>query len=194
MMALVFADFRNSVGVAGGVLLDPLVGFDGAIPVLTIALAGLLSTLLSTTLRHYFTDWVNLARITKKQSALQKEITQALRKGNQSRVEKLQEFRQSMVQDSFNVQGAQMKSMAITMFLVIVIFSWLGTFVGAVLINRTFSVPWSRTVDMTDHYVIPLFPGWILLYSLLAIPIGVTFPQVLKYFSFKKRLSAMGHP
>src|SRR5438128_684411 len=39
-----------------------------------------------------------------------------------------------------------------------------------------------------------VFPSWVLLYSLLALPFGQIVVRVLKYFRFRRRLQAMGVP
>ena len=97
-----------------------------------------------------------------------------------------------MQAESLDVKFAPLKSMAVTFLLFIVVFAWLGQFVyqdvrdaGTVF----FAVPWQSHTDLRAAY---LFPAWILLYSLLAIPIGQIVSRVLKYVSFRKRLAAMG--
>jgi uncharacterized membrane protein (DUF106 family) len=85
-----------------------------------------------------------------------------------------------------------MKSMAVTFLLFILVFSWLGQFVYADVLSAGtvfFAVPWQTQTDLRAGYV---FPAWILLYSLLAIPIGQIVTRVLKFVSFRKRLAAMG--
>jgi uncharacterized membrane protein (DUF106 family) len=85
-----------------------------------------------------------------------------------------------------------MKSMAVTFLLFIVIFAWLGQFVYSDVFRAGtvyFAVPWQAQTDLRAGYV---FPAWILLYSLLAIPLGQIVTRVLKFLSFRRRLAAMG--
>ncbi len=158
-------------------VLSPMFGFGGTLPVLTILLAGLLTTTIGSIIRDHYTNWV-----------------EALRKGQQTRLAQLKEAQQGFMKDQMEVQTAPMKSMAWTMFMFIVIFTWLRLFVDVVLQglgNQWIAVPWSTHVFVNAVYV---FPSWVLLYSLLALPFGQIVVRVLKYFRFRRRLQAMGVP
>ncbi len=175
-------------------ILSPLIGFGGVLPVLTILLAGLLTTTIGSIIRDHYTNWVKMARTQKVMSAWRKEQMEALRKGQQTRLAQLKEAQQGFMKDSMEVQTAPMKSMAWTMFMFIVIFTWLRFFVDVVLQNlgnQWIAVPWSNHVFVNSAY---LFPSWVLLYSLLALPFGQIVVRVLKYFRFRRRLQAMGVP
>src|SRR6266568_643810 len=127
----------------------PLIGFGGTLPVLTILLAGMLTTTISSIIRDHYTNWV---------------------------------------------QMAPMKSTAWTMFMFIVVFTWLRLFVDITLGNlgnQWIAVPWSTHVFLNSAVV---FPSWVLLYSLLAIPFGQIVIRLLKYVRFKRRLDSMGVP
>lgn len=92
------------------------------------------------------------------------------------------------------MQTTPIKSMAWTLFLFIVIFTWLRLFVDVVLNNlgnQWIAVPWSNHVYLNSVYVLP---SWVLLYSLLAIPFGQIITRVLKYVRFRRRLEKMGVP
>jgi uncharacterized membrane protein (DUF106 family) len=182
-----FAAFAN-------LALFPMFGFGGFLPVLTILLAGLLTTTIGSIIRDHYTNWVKMARTQKVMSAWRKEQMEAMRKGQQTRLSQLKEAQQGFMKDSMEVQTAPMKSMAWTMFMFIVIFTWLRLFVDVVLQdhgNQWISVPWSNHVFLNSVY---LFPSWVLLYSLLALPFGQIVVRVLKYFRFRRRLQAMGVP
>jgi uncharacterized membrane protein (DUF106 family) len=186
---MVDGGLRTAMGQAVASVFWPTIGFGAAYPVLTILLAGSLTTIISSVVRHIFTDWVKTTRVNKRLSAVRKAQMEALRQGNRTKVAKLKEVQASMQAETMAVQFAPMKSMAVTFILV---FSWLGQFVeGNVRSAGTvfFAVPWQSQTDLRAAY---LFPAWILLYSLLAIPIGQIVSRVLKYVSFRKRLAAMG--
>lgn len=185
--------FRDALGRGAASLFWPTIGFGAAYPVLTILIAGSLTTIISSVIRHVFTDWVRAARVTRRTAAVSKALMQAVRQGNRTKVQKLQEIQLSTRAESFDVQLAPMKSLAFTLFMFVVVFAWLSQFVnGDVVSNGTlyFAVPWQSQTRLTADYV--LFPAWILLYSLLAIPIGQVVTRALKYASFRKRLAAMG--
>jgi uncharacterized membrane protein (DUF106 family) len=178
----------QTLGAGAGFVLYPLIGFGGAAPVITILIAGLLTTSISSVLRHHYTDWIKMMRFQRTSAALRKEQMDALRKGNQSQVAKYREIQQELMRKNMDIQFAPMKSMAWTLFLFVVIFTWLRFFVDQVLAgmgNQYFAVPWSTRVFFDAAY---LFPSWILLYSLLALPFGQIMARLLKYIRFRRVL------
>lgn len=192
--AIIDRSLANAFGVAAGVVLWPLIGFGGQLPVLTILLAGLLTTTISSILRDRLTDWVKTARTQKILRALQKERMDAHRKGNQAKVKELTEYQASIQKDLMDLQFTPMKATALTLFMFIVMFTWLSLVVYGTLVsegNYWIAVPWSSNVDLLVAYV---FPSWILLYSLLAIPFGQIVARILKYLRFRRRLEEMGLP
>lgn len=194
LWAIIDRSTATAFGNAANVVLWPLIGFNGQLPVLTILLAGILTTTVSSILRDYLTDWVKMARTQKILRALQKERLDAMRKGNQSKIKALTEYQMSINKDLMEVQFAPMKSMALTMFMFIVLFTWLSFLVYDILVvrgNQWIAVPWSPNTDLLVAYV---FPSWILLYSLLALPFGQIVARVLKYIRFRRRLEGMGVP
>jgi len=193
-----YAIIDQSVGTAfaafAGVILFPFIGFGGTLPVLTILLAGLMTTTIGSIIRDRYTNWVKMARTQKVMTAWWKEQMEAMRKGQQTRRSQLKEAQQGFMKDSMEVQTAPMKSMAWTMFMFIVFFTWLRLFVDVVLQNhgnQWIAVPWSNHVFLNSAY---LFPSWVLLYSLLALPFGQIVVRLLKYYHFRRRLQAMGVP
>ncbi len=196
MLALFsFIDPGLSQGFAtvAGAVLYPVIGFGGRFPAITILLAGMLTTSISSILRHYHMDWVKMARNQKVMAAFRKENMEAMRKGNQSKIAKMKKIQQGLMKENSEVSLNSMKPMIYTFFLFIVLFVWLRVFVDQTLItlgNMYIAVPWAHQVYL--EYVPLWLPSWILLYSLLAIPIGQVITRVLKYISFRRKLEAMG--
>jgi uncharacterized membrane protein (DUF106 family) len=195
----IYAIISPEVGVGfantANVVLFPMFGFGGALPVVTILLAGMLTTTISSFIRDHYTNWVKMARSQKVMSAWRREQMEAMRKGQSTKLEKLKEFQRTIQKDQMEMMATPYKSMAWTMFLFIVIFTWLRLFVDVILQglgNQWIAVPWSSHVFLNSVWV--LFPAWVLLYSLLAIPFGQIITRVLKYVRFKRRLEAMGVP
>lgn len=192
--AIVDPQLSQAFGSLAGTVLYPVIGFNGAAPVITILIAGLLTTSISSLLRHHYTDWIKMMRFQRTSAALRKEQMDAVRKGNQSQVSKFREIQQDLMRKNMDIQFAPMKSMAWTFFLFIVIFTWLRFFVDQVLGaigNQYFAVPWSPRVFMEASFVLP---SWILMYSLLAIPFGQIMARVLKYIRFRKVLQGRNLP
>jgi len=179
-------------GSIAGLVLAPVIGFGGRYPVITVLLAGALTTGISSILRDHYTNWIKMIRMQKTTGAWQKALREAMRKGNKSEVNKLNKIREGFMKDQMDVQLNSMKPLAWTFFLFIVLFAWLNVFVNSTLVatgGQYFAVPWAP--DVYVNYVPFLFPSWILLYSLLAIPIGQILTRVLKYVRFRKKLLAM---
>ncbi len=196
MLALFsFIDPGLSQGFAAvaGAVLFPVIGFGGRYPAITILLAGMLTTSISSILRHYHMDWVKMARNQKVMAAFRKENMDAMRKGNQSKIAKMKKIQQGLMKENSEVSLNSMKPVIYTFFLFIVLFVWLRVFVDQTLSrlgNMYIAVPWAPQVYL--EYVPIWLPSWILLYSLLAIPIGQVITRVLKYISFRRKLEAMG--
>jgi uncharacterized membrane protein (DUF106 family) len=164
------------------------VGFGGAYPIWTLFFAGILMTAFSTCVRHYFTNWVEQARIQKIQAAFNKENMDALRKGNVQKKKRLDEKKLQIMQMNTKNMKSSLKVMAVTFFLIISVFSWLWLFLQQIP-DQSFAVPWSLDITFTSNPV--LLPNWILLYSLVSLPVGMMIGRVLKHYSFSKRLSAL---
>lgn len=191
IFVLINEDLRNAFTAGAGAVFGPLIGFGAAYPVITILLAGSLTTTISSLLRHLFVDWTKTARVNKQMGAVRKAQMEALRRGNQGKVQKLKDTQLKMMQQANEVQMAQMKPMAFTFLLFIIFFSWLSSFVylDAYLAGRsTFAVPWQPQTDLRASYG---FPAWILLYSLLAIPVSQVVTRLLKFLKFRKRLGEL---
>ena len=197
MAAYAFIDPNVGLGFASvaGVVLFPLIGFGGAYPTLTILLAGLLTTTISSIIRDHYTNWVKQARTQSIMRAWQRERMEAMRKGQQTRLKNLMEAQKGFQKDQMELMSTPYKSMMWTFFLFIVLFTWLRLFVDVTLSNlgnQWIAVPWSSHVYLLNPgYVLPV---WVLLYSLLAIPFGQIITRVLKYVRFQRRLEAMGLP
>jgi uncharacterized membrane protein (DUF106 family) len=177
-------DFASALGV----LLHPAVGFNNAYPVWTIFFAGLIMTIFSTGVRHYFIDWVEMAKTQKIQAAFNKERMDAYRKGDTNKVKRLQGMNVEIMQMNAKNMKSNFKTMAVTMFLVLIMFSWLWLFLSN-LENQTFAAPWALDVRYGDNPY--LLPNWIFVYTLASLPVGQVLGRVLKHYSYSKKLAAL---
>jgi uncharacterized membrane protein (DUF106 family) len=135
-----------------------------------------------------------MARTQRLMRAWSRERMEAMRKGQQTRLQMLMEAQKGFAKDQMEMMTSPYKATAWTMFFFIVIFVWLRLFVDNVLQNlgnQWIAVPWSTHVFLNSAY---LLPSWVLLYSLLAIPFGQIITRVLRYVRFRRRLLAMGVP
>jgi uncharacterized membrane protein (DUF106 family) len=189
MMLMIIIDptLRNLIGTVVGLAFMPTIGFDYQFPIWTLLFAGMVSITFSTILRHYMIDWVDMARINRRSGALRKELFAAMKKRDMGRVDKLNKIQQESTQETMSTTMNQMKPTMITMVLVIGGFTWLWVFIEAAP-NHFFSVPWLLAVDFARSNVLP---NWILLYSLLTMPVTQVLGRALKWFSFSRRLKRL---
>jgi len=180
-------DLRTALGEIVGMGLEPLWGFDGSFPVVSLFLTGAFMTFLSITVRHFFTDYVKQVKSQKVMSAFNKEMQAARRDNNTYKLKKMMELQPKMMEESMKQTTTQMKLMPVTMLIIIPIFAWIAVFVGS-LDSTSITVPWSNHADLNASY---LLPAWVLLYSLISVPFGQLLSRGLRYFSFKKRLNEL---
>lgn len=181
-------DIRRTLGTYVGYGLEPLVGFGGEVPIVTLLLTGLIMTFFSTTVRHFFIDWVAQARSQRISAAFNKELREARTSNNTFKLKKLQEMQPEMMAQGLKTSQSQMKLMPVTMIVIIPIFAWLANFVYLGLGSTAFSVPWEFNANMANSN---LLPNWVLLYSLMTLPFGQVLQKLLKQFSFSRRLKRL---
>ncbi len=181
---------RDVLGRGVGYALDPAIGFGGRYPVLTVMLGGTLLVLLTTLVRHFTTDWLEMAKSQAAMRHFQKEFGKARKENNTYRIKKLQDKQMEMMQAQQQVQAKQMRNMPITMVVVIPLFAWMTLFITR-LDYWFFTAPWNAAVDMfaTNGVLFgsSVFPHWILLYMALSIPLGALAQKTMKFLSWRER-------
>ena len=190
LMIMFDRDLRDQLGKALGNVLYPIIGFDGNYPILTLMFAGAIMITFSTVIRDLFMDWVDMAENQKISSKFRKELMEAKKANKQTKVKKMEKRQDEISKMSMKSFKPQLKSMAITMIVVITIFGWLWQFTSS-LPNKAFSVPWQLNATLTEPLVswcfVP-FPQWIGVYMLISLPLTQVLMVVLKTYDFKKRL------
>ncbi|MDW5563339.1 MAG: EMC3/TMCO1 family protein [Methanomassiliicoccus sp.] len=186
MFVLFDQSLRTWLGTIVGYVLEPLVGLNGTVPVVTLILTGIIMTALSVVLRHFFTDYVGQAESQKIVSAFNKELQKARVENNKYKIKKLTEEQPNILKKSMEMSTSQMKLMPVTMLAIIPIFAWLSVWIGHLdPAIAVVNVPWATNVSLTASNVLP---NWVLLYSLISIPFGQILSRALRYFEFRKRL------
>ncbi|NLL94858.1 MAG: DUF106 domain-containing protein [Thermoplasmatales archaeon] len=164
--------------------------FGGEYPVLTLMLVGSIMVILSTGLRTLMMDSLAQAKSQHVMSAFNKEMRQARIENNLYKVKKLTEMQPQMMAASMESSGKMMKAMPITMAVVIPIFLWIRYFVDITLReagNQIIQIPWSVAgVSLTSTFW--FLPAWILVYTLISIPLGQVITRIVKVYQFRKRL------
>jgi len=190
---MVVMQFRMQIGKGLNFAFEPVIGFNGQWPVLTLIIAGIIMITISTIIRSYMTDFVTQARNQKISSEFSKEMRQAKLENNLFKLKKLQEEQPKITAKSMEASTQMMKVMPITMLVVIPIYAWIWYFVtnivspDALLVHLPFA-----NVHLQDY--IWMFPMWIILYTMVSLPIGQLENRVVKYLLFRKRLKELDSP
>jgi uncharacterized membrane protein (DUF106 family) len=176
-------DLRLAAGDAVGLVMNPLFRMPSH-PLYTLLGAGISMIVLSTVVRHFFIDWMQMARVQEVMSEFQSELREAQKNDNHYKVNKLTDVQPEVMKLQAKMSGGQLKPMAVTMLVVIPIFAWLLQFVnGLSAPYTTIRMPWTSTWELQGRLWI--LPRWILIYSLFSIPFGQLTQRVLKLWEYK---------
>ena len=187
---------RNQVALLIGYGLAPVIGFAGHYLLLTMFLAAVLEMLLTAVAYNYTTDWVKAARVQKWSAAFRKEQMAAMRSGKKDKLDSLKVKQQELTKLTSEMSINQLKGMAVTWFLVIAIYTWVGLFVAcgtfgspavpavwACSTNSYVSIGGNSVQLMHKEWIVPL---WFLIFSLYTIPSSLIFRRYLKHYSLRK--------
>lgn len=197
-------DLGDSISDMIGLVLFPIIGFGGNFPLLTMVCAGILTITISTTIRHFTMNWMDIAKKQRVMNEYNKAVREATKSGDQSRVEKLQSENQDIMGMQSSMMMEQMKASVASMVIAILIFRWLYSFLWSVP-QPTVTVPWNDTWQLTGYAFQELcgsicmsptgtggMPYWIFLYIAISVPIGQALMRGFKYFEFSRKLKAKG--
>lgn len=159
----------------------PLIGFDGGSPVLTIILAGVIVTSLSSFFNNLFMDWKEMGKAQEASKAFQKEITKARKEGNQNRVNKLMKLQPQIMKKQTEAQSGMMKPMIFLFVFIVPIFIWLRFFLGN-LDYYYLTVPWGSGVSL--FYKPFLMQTWLWVYLMFSMVVGQMIRGGLKYITW----------
>lgn len=178
-------DLRLAAGDAVGLVMNPLFRLGGTHPLYTLLGAGISMIVLSTVVRHFFIDWMRMARVQQIMSEFQSELREAQKNDNHYKVNKLTDIQPEVMKLQAKMSGGQLKPMAVTMLVVIPIFAWLLQFVnGLADPYTTIHMPWTDSWQLQGR-IWGFLPRWILVYSLFSIPFGQLTQRVLKLWEYK---------
>jgi len=191
VLIIMFAvmSLRTQIGQALNFAFNPIIGFNDQWPVVTLIIAGLIMITLSTVIRTYMTDFVTQARNQKISSDFQKEMRQARLENNLYKLKKLQEEQPKITANSMASSTQMMKLMPITMIIVMPIYAWVWYFlaqVNAVTPELTqVALPFAHVNLMDSVWILPM---WIIIYTMISLPIGQLETRIVRYFLLKRRL------
>ena len=185
MLIIIFImpTFGPILGYYFGIVLAPIIGFNGNYPLLTLFLAGIIVVVLSSLLTNFFTDWIKMGESQETTRAFQKEITKARKEGNTNRVNKLMKMQPEIMKKQTDASSGMMKPMVFLIIFIWPIFMWLRAFLGD-LPHYYFTVPWADSVSL--FYKPFLMQAWLWLYLIFSMVFGQLIRQGLKIISWSK--------
>lgn len=173
---------RAELGVAAGWVLAPVLGFHGQYPHLTIMLLGAIVALATTLVRHATTDWLDHARKQRTLRAWQSQVRAAKKDGDGNRMAALDAHKDRVLALQREFSSHQMRTMPLTLLVVVPTFAWLAAFVGG-LDAPYYAAPWNPHVNLLGSTVLP---HWVLLYMCISIPLGTLASAGLKALSWRR--------
>lgn len=189
IIMMVVMMFRSQIGAALNYVFQ-VIDFNGQWPVFTLIIAGLIMITLSTVLRSLMTDFVTQARNQSVQSEFNKEMRQAKLENNLFKMKRLQEEQPKMMAKSMESSTQMMKVMPLTMVVVIPIYAWVWFFLENTVPTEllTVAMPWGSIYLLDSLWVMPI---WIIVYTMISLPIGQLENRIVRYFLLRKRLKEL---
>ena len=186
LIMMVVVQFRSAIGEALDVVFS-VIDFDGKYPVLTLVLGGLIMITLSTTIRAALSHPIEQAKNQHIQSEFNFELRKARLENNLYKMKKLTEEQPKIMAGSMQQSTDMMKVMPITMLVVIPIYAWVWFFVNNTVPDDLIDIvmPWG-TANLLDY--IWFMPIWIIVYTLISLPIGQLENKAVTYILLKRRL------
>jgi uncharacterized membrane protein (DUF106 family) len=183
---------RNSIaGLLGTSLGSPgplywLIGFSSNYLLLTMLLAGAVEMLITSVAYNFTTDWVKAAKVQKWSAAFRKVQMAAIRSGKKDRIAALKPHQERLTRLSGEVSIAQFKGMAITYFLLILIYTWVGlTIAAANSVQQTVNLGGS-SINLLSHVGGLPIPWWFVIFSLYTVPFSLVFRRILKHLWLRR--------
>ncbi len=177
---------RIPIGNAANDIFGPSIGFNGAYPLLTVIIAGIMIGLLTSIPRYFFTDWITYGRMQMRSRAYSKAIREAYRTQQRDRIQKLSKMRMEMMTEQQQVQMQTMKPLMILTIFTLFIFIWLDVFVKE-LPYDLISFPWALHINIANSRLW-IMPTWIAVYFIASLVIGYFATMVIKYIDFSVKL------
>ena len=182
IIMMVVMQFRSQIGGALDYVFQ-YIAFDGQYPVLTLIIAGLVMITISTIVRSLMSDPIEMAKNQQIQSDFNKEFRQARMENNLFKMKKLQEMQPVM---------------PVTMIFLLPMYAWVWYFInpadGAIPGGDYFAagealahLPWSASFDL-NTMLVGFFPAWIIIYTMVSMPIGQIENRLLRYYFLRKHL------
>jgi uncharacterized membrane protein (DUF106 family) len=182
LMFFIMPTFGPILAAYLGLVLEPVIGFGGSYPLLTLFMSGVVVVLFSSLLTNFFTDWRKMGESQEVTRAFQKEIAKARREGNTNRLNKLLKMQPDIMRKQTESSSGMMKPMLFLIIFIWPIFMWLQHFLANIP-HYYMTVPWASQVSFFSR-PINFGSAWIWLYLIFSIVIGQVIRQGLKLISW----------
>lgn len=190
MVMMIVMMFRLEIGQALNYVFH-VIDFDGRSPVFSLVIAGTIMITLSTVIRGFISDPLEQARIQQEQSAFNAEMRQARLENNLFKLKKLQEQQPEMMAKSMKMSTDQMKIMPVTMIVIMPMYTWIYYFISNTVPTELLLIdmPWG-VLNLVDK-AMGFMPYWIVIYTMISLPIGQLENRFVRYYLLKKRLKEL---
>lgn len=190
VIMMVVMMFRDPIGSALNVVFK-YIDFGGEWPVFTLIIAGIIMITISTVIRGFISEPIEQAKVQQEQSAFNAELRQSRRENNLFKLKKLQEQQPEMMAKSMKSSTDQMKVMPITMVVILPVYAWIYYFVTHTVdpADLVINMPWGL-LNLQDA-LMGFLPYWIIIYTMISLPIGQLENRFVRYYLLKKRLSEL---
>jgi len=190
VIMMVVMMFRDPIGSALNVVFK-YIDFGGDWPVFTLIIAGIIMITISTVIRGFISEPIEQAKVQQEQSAFNAELRQSRRENNLFKLKKLQEQQPEMMAKSMKSSTDQMKVMPITMVVILPVYAWIYYFVTHTVdpADLVINMPWGL-LNLQDA-LMGFLPYWIIIYTMISLPIGQLENRFVRYYLLKKRLSEL---
>ncbi|MGA9840553.1 MAG: EMC3/TMCO1 family protein [Thermoplasmata archaeon] len=178
--------FGTSPGSSGP--LYYAIGFSSDHILVTMAIAGAIEMLITAVAYNYTTDWIKAAKVQKWSAAFRKVQMEAIRSGKKDRIAALKPHQERLTRLSSEVSIAQFKGMAITWFLLILIYTWIGLVIAAATVTQQTVDLGGTQINLLTERLFNAFPIWFFIFSLYTIPFSLVFRRVLKNYWLRRHL------
>lgn len=190
VVMMVVMMFRDPIGKALNVVFQ-YIDFGGQWPVFTLIIAGIIMITLSTVIRGFITDPIEQAKVQQEQSGFNAELRQARIENNLFKLKKLQEQQPQMMGKSMKMSTDQMKIMPVTMVIILPVYAWVYYFISYTVdpADLYINMPWG--ILNLANSVMGFMPYWIVIYTMISLPIGQLENRFVRYYLLKKRLKEL---
>lgn len=164
-------DFREALGTAVGIFMDPLVNLVGAANFhLILFIMAAITALYASLIQKYTIDWDLMRNTQEAMRVFQKEYREAQIANNTALMKKLEEQRTKMMSDQMEMSKQQFKPMAYISIISLPLFMWAYHFISG-HVDASLNFPFWGHQILTDKAFGPI-QYWIFWYFITSLAVS----------------------